>query len=144
MLNHSYTDEMQTLKDMMKTKDSELQRLLSEQEKREGEFGIESVCAWPKLTSLVLLYVMYPLAHPTCISTSTITLPTSPTLYTGHTSLFHFIIHIHLYNPGADLGGALGAAAPPLNPSVKTNAKYNNCTVLITRKKLSPIHDSCQ
>ena len=36
-LNHSYTDEMQTLKDMVKRKDTELQWLLLGQKKRESE-----------------------------------------------------------------------------------------------------------
>ena len=49
------------------------------------------------------------------------------------------------HRAGADLGGGtLGTAAPPLNPRVKIIAKYNKRTVLITPKKLSPIHDSWQ
>ena len=54
LLNNSHTGEMRTLKDMMKTKDGELQRLLLEQKKGEGEFVIDRVCVWPKLTSPVL------------------------------------------------------------------------------------------
>ena len=45
LLTTSYTDEMQTLKDMMKTKDRELQRLGVEQKKGESEpVIIDSVC----------------------------------------------------------------------------------------------------
>ena len=37
LLNHSYSDEMQTLKDMIKVKDAELQQLSLEQKERESE-----------------------------------------------------------------------------------------------------------
>ena len=44
LLNHSYTDEVQTLKDMMDRKDAELQQLSLEQKRRESECMSDSVC----------------------------------------------------------------------------------------------------
>ena len=44
LLNHSYTDEMQTLKDMMGRKDAVLQQLSLEQKRRESECMSDSAC----------------------------------------------------------------------------------------------------
>ena len=44
LLNHSYTDEMQILKDMMERKDAQLQQLSLEQKRRESECMSDSVC----------------------------------------------------------------------------------------------------
>ena len=74
LLATSYTDEMQALKDMMKTKDAEQKRK-------------ESECANDKLISLALCGTAhYSLAHPTLTSTNT--LPTSATL--------HVYVYIHI------------------------------------------------
>ena len=55
LLNHSYTDEMQTLKDMMKRKDAELQQLSLEQKQRKNEgAGCRQYMHNPKLVTLVL------------------------------------------------------------------------------------------
>ena len=48
LLNHSCTDEMQTLKETVKTKDAELQQLLLKMNKSEHVCDSE----WPELTKL--------------------------------------------------------------------------------------------
>ena len=44
LLNHSYTDEVQTLKEMMERKDAALQQLSLEQKRKESECVSDIVC----------------------------------------------------------------------------------------------------
>ena len=54
LLNHSYTDEMQTLKDIVKRKDAELQQLLLQLKQGESESAGDNICIYAKLITLAL------------------------------------------------------------------------------------------